>query len=148
MLRTYHPLQSSNEGNYLVGVIQATIHEATGARVSVEENTILVMAECPRKALEEGYRFAKEAEVRFTGEDGELYRFETLGISHLNPIHGKLESGIEISWLDLSGISDAELQSRIVGNSPDEAHHAFDAVTETDSNYPPHLSFGDAPESH
>ncbi|MEM7601030.1 MAG: DUF4288 domain-containing protein [Verrucomicrobiota bacterium] len=144
MLRTYHPLQPSSEGNYLVGVIESTFHKETGRRVSVHQNTILIHAVNPRKALEEGLRIASRCDIEYCGEDGEFYRVEFSGITHLGPIHGELESGTEVAWLDLSGIDDAALEERIMGSTVEEAYAAFDAVTEEDSDYPPHVKIPDS----
>jgi hypothetical protein len=139
MLRTYHPLQPSAEGNYLVGMIRSTVHKLTGKRVTVYENTLLIVADSPRAALEKGIKIAVEANHEYQGEDGDIYISEFSGVTHLAPILGRLETGTEIAWLDLSGISDAALGERIMGATTEEAYKAFDAISEENSNYPPYV---------
>ncbi len=137
MLRTYHPLQKSQSGNYLASVVEYVREKGSEEKVRVWENSLLIRAESPKDALAEAIRLVKEREYEYQGEDGHTYENCYGGITHLSPIHDELESGAELLWLDLTGIDEASLIERVAGLELEEVYAKFDHVTEESSEYPP-----------
>jgi hypothetical protein len=137
MLRTYHPLQPSHTGKYLVSVIESIFDVESGERATVYENTLLIFSDSPKSALEEALRLKSVKRNEYKGVDGRTYLERFCGVSRISPIHEEIESGAEISWLDLTGIDEDRLQQRIAGTTVEEIYSVFDKITEESSDFPP-----------
>jgi len=142
MLRTYHPLQESLTGYYLASIVEYFFDKDSKERVKVWESTILIQAQSPKKAIEEAIRIGKSKEREYRAGGGVTCQTSFGGVTRLSPVHDALESGAEVSWLDLTGIDEATLARKIAGVELEEVYAAFDRISEDGGDFPALESIG------
>src|SRR5438045_4530367 len=118
----------SDAKEYVADIIEVITVEIDPRNV-VHTNTVLVSAASPEEAYEKAISLGRQDEISYKNPAGKHVQISFRGLGQLVVIHDELEHGAELMYDEKIGLSNEEVQSRIV---PKEQLSVFRPVQRID----------------